>query len=78
MESLPDTWTQYDLIVSAAMLEYVPRGRLAVELELVEPLLALRKRLPPLQKAWAGRNSRGARAAPLVRGVAGMAIAFAI
>jgi cyclopropane fatty-acyl-phospholipid synthase-like methyltransferase len=32
MESLPDTWTAYDLIVSASMLEYVPRNRLAAAL----------------------------------------------
>ncbi len=29
LEALPDGWTQYDLIVSASMLEYVPRHRLA-------------------------------------------------
>jgi 2-polyprenyl-3-methyl-5-hydroxy-6-metoxy-1,4-benzoquinol methylase len=32
MESLPDTWTAYDLIVSASMLEYVPRNRFAAAL----------------------------------------------
>lgn len=29
LDSLPDAWAQYDLIVSASMLEYVPRHRLA-------------------------------------------------
>ena len=37
--SLPAGWTQYDLIVSASMLEYVPRHRLA------EALRGLRGRL---------------------------------
>ena len=39
MESLPITWTQYDLVVSASMLEYVPRTRLP------EALAGLRHRL---------------------------------
>lgn len=25
LDPLPDAWTQYDLIVSASMLEYVPK-----------------------------------------------------
>jgi len=29
LDSLPDAWAEYDLIVSASMLEYVPRHRLA-------------------------------------------------
>jgi len=29
LDTLPGAWTQYDLIVSASMLEYVPRTRLA-------------------------------------------------
>jgi cyclopropane fatty-acyl-phospholipid synthase-like methyltransferase len=36
---LPPNWTDYDLIVSASMLEYIPRERLA------EALAALRDRL---------------------------------
>ena len=39
MDRLPGTWTNYDLIVSASMLEYVPRPRLA------DALRALRARL---------------------------------
>jgi SAM-dependent methyltransferase len=39
MDSLPGTWTGYDLIVTASMLEYVPRTRL------VDALAALRTRL---------------------------------
>ncbi len=39
MDSLPGTWTEYDLIVTASMLEYVPRTRLA------DALGALRSRL---------------------------------
>ena len=39
MKSLPATWTRYDLIVSASMLEYVPRPRLW------EALASLRQRL---------------------------------
>ena len=39
MDSLPAEWTDYDLIVSASMLEYVPRTRLA------DALGALRTRL---------------------------------
>lgn len=41
LETLPPTWINYDLIISAAMLEYVPRGRLS------EALQALRARLAP-------------------------------
>lgn len=37
--ALPDSWTNFDLIVSASMLEYVPRDRLA------EALSGLRGRL---------------------------------
>jgi 2-polyprenyl-3-methyl-5-hydroxy-6-metoxy-1,4-benzoquinol methylase len=39
LDNLPTTWTQYDLIVSASMLEYVPRTRLS------EALAGLRQRL---------------------------------
>jgi len=39
LDTLPDAWTQYDLIVSASMLEYVPRHRL------VDALRSLRGRL---------------------------------
>ena len=39
LEGLPDAWTDYDLIVSASMLEYVPRDALPVALE------GLRRRL---------------------------------
>ena len=39
MDSLPAAWTDYDLIVTASMLEYVPRRRLA------DALGALRTRL---------------------------------
>ncbi len=39
LERLPPSWTNYDLIVSVAMLEYVPRA------ELVTALTALRTRL---------------------------------
>ena len=39
LEKLPHGWTDYDLIVSASMLEYIPRERLA------EALAALRNRL---------------------------------
>jgi SAM-dependent methyltransferase len=41
LESLPAEWTNYDLIVSAAMLEYVPRDAL------VTALRSLRMRLAP-------------------------------
>jgi ubiquinone/menaquinone biosynthesis C-methylase UbiE len=41
LETLPADWTGYDLIVSASMLEYVPRERLA------EALGGLRSRLKP-------------------------------
>jgi 2-polyprenyl-3-methyl-5-hydroxy-6-metoxy-1,4-benzoquinol methylase len=39
MESLPETWKQYDLIVSASMLEYVSPS------QLVQALAGLRQRL---------------------------------
>jgi SAM-dependent methyltransferase len=39
--ALPGPWRDYDLIVSASMLEYVPRARFA------EALAALRRRLAP-------------------------------
>jgi cyclopropane fatty-acyl-phospholipid synthase-like methyltransferase len=39
LDTLPAGWTDYDLIVSASMLEYVPRERL------VEALASLRSRL---------------------------------
>ena len=39
INSLPGTWTQYDLIVTASMLEYLPRTRLS------DALAALRTRL---------------------------------
>jgi len=39
LNKLPPNWTDYDLIVSASMLEYIPRERLA------EALAALRARL---------------------------------
>lgn len=39
LNKLPPNWTDYDLIVSASMLEYIPRERLA------EALAALRDRL---------------------------------
>ena len=39
LESLPPDWTGYDLVVSASMLEYVPRARFA------EALAGLRARL---------------------------------
>jgi SAM-dependent methyltransferase len=39
LDTLPDSWAQYDLIVSASMLEYVPRHRLA------DALRGLRDRL---------------------------------
>jgi SAM-dependent methyltransferase len=41
LESLPSEWTNYDLIVSAAMLEYVPRDAF------VTALRSLRMRLAP-------------------------------
>lgn len=28
LETLPETWTDYDLVITASMLEYVPRDRL--------------------------------------------------
>ena len=39
LDTLPTTWTNYDLIVTASMLEYVPRERLS------DALAALRTRL---------------------------------
>ncbi len=39
LDQLPPTWTDYDLIVSASMLEYIPRDRLA------EALAGLRSKL---------------------------------
>jgi cyclopropane fatty-acyl-phospholipid synthase-like methyltransferase len=41
LDALPPDWAGYDLIVSASMLEYIPRERLA------EALSALRARLKP-------------------------------
>ena len=41
LERLPPSWTDYDLIVSVAMLEYIPRENLAAA------LAALRRRLAP-------------------------------
>jgi len=41
LEALPDSWANFDLIVSASMLEYVPRERF------VEALTVLRDRLRP-------------------------------
>jgi ubiquinone/menaquinone biosynthesis C-methylase UbiE len=41
LRSLPDDWTHYDLIVSAAMLEYVPRDAI------VQAVSGLRARLVP-------------------------------
>lgn len=32
LETLPSTWTDYDLIISAAMLEYLPRAQLSAAL----------------------------------------------
>jgi ubiquinone/menaquinone biosynthesis C-methylase UbiE len=39
LDSLPDSWTGFDLVITASMLEYVPRGRFA------EALHGLRERL---------------------------------
>ena len=39
LDALPDSWTDYDLVVSASMLEYVPRDRF------VDALSSLRARL---------------------------------
>ena len=39
LDGLPATWTSYDLLLSASMLEYIPRERLA------DALAALRSRL---------------------------------
>jgi SAM-dependent methyltransferase len=41
LERLPDDWHDYDLVVSSAMLEYLPPNRLAVA------LAALRERMRP-------------------------------
>lgn len=41
LDTLPGSWTNYDLIVSASMLEYLPRNRL------VDALAGLRERLNP-------------------------------
>ena len=41
LDTLPDSWRSYDLVVTASMLEYVPRERLH------EALAALRDRLGP-------------------------------
>lgn len=41
LRSLPDSWTHYDLIVSAAMLEYVPRAAIT------QAVNGLRARLAP-------------------------------
>jgi cyclopropane fatty-acyl-phospholipid synthase-like methyltransferase len=42
---LPTGWANYDLIVSASMLEYVPRERLAEALAALRSLLAKQGRL---------------------------------
>jgi cyclopropane fatty-acyl-phospholipid synthase-like methyltransferase len=41
LDRLPVSWTNYDLVLSASMLEYVPRERLS------EALAGLRSRLAP-------------------------------
>ncbi|MDX1650452.1 MAG: class I SAM-dependent methyltransferase [Myxococcota bacterium] len=41
LETLPEAWRGYDLVVSSAMLEYVPRSRLP------DALRGLRRRLAP-------------------------------
>jgi cyclopropane fatty-acyl-phospholipid synthase-like methyltransferase len=41
LETLPNSWTNYDLVVSASMMEYVPRDRVA------DALAGLRERLTP-------------------------------
>jgi SAM-dependent methyltransferase len=41
LDQLPSSWTRYDLIVSASMMEYLPRDRLA------DALAGLRDRLAP-------------------------------
>jgi SAM-dependent methyltransferase len=41
LDTLPGSWTNYDLIISASMLEYLPRDRL------VDALAGLRERLNP-------------------------------
>jgi len=40
LEALPVAWSNYDLIVSASMLEYVPREKLAAALSKLRNLLA--------------------------------------
>lgn len=40
LETLPPTWRDYDLIVSSAMLEYLPKGELAGALRNLSGLLA--------------------------------------
>lgn len=45
---LPDDWTQYDLIVSAAMLEYVPREVIAHAPHLVAAVALSQRRGPRL------------------------------
>jgi SAM-dependent methyltransferase len=40
LESLPAEWTHYDFIVSASMLEYVPRGKLVAALTQLQSRLA--------------------------------------
>jgi ubiquinone/menaquinone biosynthesis C-methylase UbiE len=44
MEALPAAWDNYDLIVTASMLEYVPRDRIS------DALAALRRRLADFQR----------------------------
>jgi cyclopropane fatty-acyl-phospholipid synthase-like methyltransferase len=39
LDSLPGSWTDYDLIVSASMLEYLPRARLSAGLSGLRRLL---------------------------------------
>ena len=52
LDGLPDTWTQYHLIVTASMLEYVPRN-LSTEAynkkELLDAFHALAFHMPPCQ-----------------------------
>jgi len=40
LDALPQSWKGYDLVVSASMLEYVPRGRLAAAITGLRDLLA--------------------------------------
>ncbi len=46
LESLPSEGTNYNLVVSASMLEYVPRGELAASLKQLRTRLAPRGALP--------------------------------